>query len=124
MSAFNDALSATFDTVMDVAGEAVVYQRGQQTVELVAVRGETEFEELASDGEAHVQVKSIDWLIRPQDLQLDEVATEPSRGDRIVVDGEQYDLMPGSSNQHWRWSDSRRTFYRIHTVRRGNVPSE
>lgn len=120
MSLISDALSAGFSAIEDMGGERVTYRRGSQEItDVLAVRDHSDFDERASE-ETHVQIKTTDFLIRLKylvDSNYEEVT--PSRGDQIVSgDGETFDLVPGVDNKHWRWSDARKTHYRIFTVRR------
>lgn len=121
MTIFSDALAAGFAAIETVAAETVSYFRGSnyELSDISAVRGQSEFEEVAID-ESRVLVRTVDFLIR-KELLVDgsDNVFEPSRGDYIITaDGEEYEVIAGGSNHSWRWSDSRKTHLRIHTVRR------
>lgn len=119
MSLISKALTAHSARLKQSAGESVSYFRGGQSVALVAVPGQTVFDEVESDGEVRTQSKAVDFLVRPSDLVLDGSATEPRRGDWIKrQDGQRFDVMAGPAGVTWEWSDGHQTFMRIHTVRR------
>jgi len=43
----------------------------------------------------------------------------PQRGDQIQrTDGSVYDVLPGTEGTAWQYSDGRKTFLRIHSVKR------
>lgn len=110
----NEALDHHWDSLKVAAGETVQYVRGSTSFYVTAVVGQSTFDEGAGDGESRVLTKSVDFMIHRDDL-----ATDPQRGDQIKKsNGEVYDLLPGSGNASWQWSDGRQTHYRIHTVRR------
>ncbi|EMI19091.1 hypothetical protein RMSM_03987 [Rhodopirellula maiorica SM1] len=99
------------------AGEFVEYRSGLKRGRVKAVVAESVFEE--SDGEAMIEVKTVDFLIEPSELERIGV-TEPSRGDQITrKSGEVFDTCPGAKDSVWDWSDAaNQTFYQIHTLRR------
>lgn len=116
---FADALRAHCTALQAVAGESVTYRRGNSHVTITAVPGQSVFDESTGATDVVMQTKTVDWLISPDDLKIDGNQSEPQRGDQIIrADGEKLDLLPGSGNKSWAWSDSRKTHYRIHTVRR------
>ncbi|QDT07797.1 hypothetical protein K227x_62250 [Rubripirellula lacrimiformis] len=106
------------------AGEPVIYFRGDAlSASILAVVGQTIFEDVAGDGETRIETKTVDWLITPDELRKAVFRTEPQRGDQIRRnDFEVFDVVPGTSGKVWEWSDGHKTHYRIHSVRR-NVPS-
>jgi len=99
--------------------QAVVYQRGEATVEVLATVGRTEFDLNDSAG-GSVRSVSRDFLIRTQDLVLEGQATLPQRGDRIsetTADGTVYvhEVLGPGSEPAWRYSDPGRRTLRVHT---------
>lgn len=126
MSLFSDALSAGFSGIEDVSGESIVYFDGANEIPVEnAVRGESDFEEFPSEGEVRIRTNHVSWLVRPAKLvAANGEGFEPQRGHRLTAeDGETFEVYPGPDGKHWRWSDSRKTYFRINTVRR-NVPSQ
>lgn len=102
------------------AGECVTYVRGTDEISgVIAVRGQSQFDEFPSDMDARVQSRSLDWLIRPESLELDGSRIEPRRGDLITTaSGDKYEVMPGPDETAWLYSGQFQTFFRIHTVKR------
>ena len=101
----------------------VVYQRGDDSVQLQATVGNTVFRFDDAHGGVTRYV-SRDFLIRVEDLVLDGEAVLPKRGDRIrEPHGEQvhvHEVMgPGRDEPHWRYSDPHRRTLRIHTKQVG-----
>ncbi|GAA4465417.1 hypothetical protein GCM10023156_53160 [Novipirellula rosea] len=101
------------------AGEFVEYRSGLTRGRVKAVVGESTFEQ--GDGEAMIEVKTIDFLIEPSELKRIGIR-EPKRGDQITrKSGEIHDTCQGSSDSVWEWSDAaNKTFVVVHTVRSGN----
>ena len=102
-----------------IAGEPATYIRGDSSIPITVVIGNSDFEEVGADGEIRAQTKSVDFLVNPAELILSGSAIEPQRGDRIQKqNGDVFDLLQGSNGSAWRWSEGRQIHYRIHTVRR------
>lgn len=120
MSWFKDQLRAMHTLIDGGAGETITVRRGVESIEITgAVRGRSDFDNSASDGETRVEIKSVDWIIDPHQYIFGGKQVEPINADQIIAaDGEKYDTMPGLQGNRWRWSDSRKTRYRIHTLRR------
>jgi len=97
----------------------VTYQRGVDSVELKATRGETNVQEATGDGQ--VISTEADWLINPNDLVLFGSETRPQRGDTItdVHNGvtKVYVVMPTVAEDVWRYSDPYGECIRVHTKR-------
>jgi hypothetical protein len=97
----------------------VTYQRGNDSVDLKATRGETQIDEASGDAEVHGAM--ADWLITPGDLDFGSGVVRPKRGDTItdVHNGvtKVYEVMPVLSGEVWRFSDPHGEAIRIHTKR-------
>ncbi|QDV44372.1 hypothetical protein Enr13x_42370 [Stieleria neptunia] len=122
MSLIDDALSLHADVLEGAAGEAVTYQFGDLTIAIEqAVRGQSRFDAVQSDGDVYTEVRTVDWIVR-RALMIDpdtEETVEPSVGATITdVGGAVYDVIPSLNPTGWRWSDARRVSYRIHTTLR------
>jgi hypothetical protein len=91
------------------ASEAVVYTRGATDYAINATAGRTEYE-----SENHQGIKTIaqayDFMILASSLGID-----PAAGDVITWNGRKYEVMKLGVEGCWRWSDTQRTTYRIHT---------
>ncbi|MCL2640724.1 MAG: hypothetical protein FWD53_07760 [Phycisphaerales bacterium] len=98
--------------------QSVVYQRGEDSVEVPATIGTTTFN-VDDGGGALLRIESRDYLIRAADLVLGGNAILPKRGDRIrETSGSQvfiYEVMAPGDEPCWRWSDGYRQTLRIHT---------
>lgn len=114
MSAFRTAIAAARATVQAVAGVAVTYTRGASVVALTATPGRTQFELDNGDG-VILNIESRDYLIDPADLVIAGTASAPASGDRITEGDRVYEVMPFGREPAWRWSDTHRTRYRVHT---------
>lgn len=116
------AQKAAFKSVQRVAGEAVTFTRDSTTLDITrAVRASTNWNtENAAEG-AVVSDKSIDWLIRLDDLTSGTTVYYPARGDTITDEnGTVYRVMPfGPNDQLWSWHDrDGRSVVRVHTRER------
>lgn len=97
---------------------SVVYQRGNQTVEVLATVGQTIFR--LDDGVGGVlRTESRDYLIRTAHLILTGTPALPQRGDQIheMQDGNVYvyEVIAPGDEPHYRFSDPYRRTLRIHT---------
>ena len=93
------------------------YQRGDDSVEVVAAVGRTVFE--IDDGSgAVVQWESRDFLIAAVDLVMAGEIVEPLPGDQIkeAAGGKVlvYEVMGPGKERCWRWSDPYRRTLRVH----------
>ena len=96
----------------------VVYERGEESVEVQATIGRTVFE--AADAYGVVErTESRDFLVLAADLVLGGEAVLPERGDRIrEAQGQKtyvYEVLAPGKEPPWRWSDDYRQTLRIHT---------
>lgn len=105
----------------------VVYQRGEESIELSATVGRTEFEQVDQSGMVN-KIESRDFLVRRSDLILDGAPSLPKAGDRIrETSGNEvfiYEVMSplGGNEPPFRYSDPNRHTLRIHTKHVGTVP--
>jgi len=100
-----------------INGETVTYSQGGADYEITAVRGGSEFDDVASDMDARITTKTMDWIVYTDDLP--SCIQQPERGHTITTStGEVFEAYPGPSGHTWRWLNSHRTGYRIHTVLR------
>lgn len=63
-----------------------------------------------------VRTESKDFIIEANDL-----GCEPQRGDSIIFDGKQYEVLAPNNEPCWRWSGSDNKTYRIHTKFMGDI---
>lgn len=86
----------------------VVYRRGASDTTVNASYGATKYEQVDAGGVA-IESRVWDFLIAADEI------SEPQAGDRIIADGQIYELLPLGGDGVWRWSDPFRQVYRIHT---------
>ncbi len=119
MALLDDALAAHVTTLNAAAGETITFKRGSATVSITAVVGQSQFDEMSTTGEIRPLSKTVDFLVKPSALVLDSAQVVPQRGDQIErADSSVYDVLPGSEGTAWQYSDGRKTFLRIHCVKR------
>jgi len=101
--------------------QSVVYQRGDDSVEVPATLGTTVFN-IDDGGGALLRIEARDYLIRASDLMIGETPILPKRGDRIretsgsgVEQVYVYEVVGPGDEPCWRWSDGYRQTLRIHT---------
>lgn len=99
------------DKLIEHASQTVTYTRAAASVSVSAVIGRSEFEQ--TDGEAITRFRSVDFLIRPEDLVLSGSAATPARGDRITWGTGVYEVMDSGGRPANR--DEHGTLWRIHT---------
>lgn len=92
--------------------KAVLYERGAQSVLVLATIGRTEFEVSDTEG-VQTAYTDRDFLISTADLVLAGVVTLPEAGDRVketlAASVEVYEVLD------WRYSDPHRQILRIQT---------
>jgi hypothetical protein len=99
---------------------SVVYQRGEESIELAATIGRTEFEQVDQSGMVN-KIESRDFLVRRSDLILGGAPSLPKPGDRIRETSDEqifiYEVMSplGGNEPPFRYSDPNRHTLRIHT---------
>ena len=119
MSYLADALTWLPTDLDNTAGETVTYYRGEMAISCRATIGSTTFDQMETTGEIRSQMKAVDFMIAPTSLTFNGRASTPQKGDQVKrTTGEVYDVMTASGVAPWEWSDSRKSLYRIHTVRR------
>ncbi len=90
----------------------VEYRRGEDSCELNATYGRTEYE-VEDDYGIKVGAQVVDFLILAE--AFSPTFDRPEAGDVIVADGVVYEVMSLTGQGHYRWSDPYRTTMRIHT---------
>ena len=93
----------------------VTYRRDQESHEVNATFGRTEYE-VEDEYGLRVGAQVTDFLIPAEVFPFDE----PEAGDQIVADGVVFEVMNLAGQGHWRWSDPHRQTMRIHTKEVGS----
>jgi hypothetical protein len=90
----------------------VQYQRaGQTPITVQATFGRTEYD-ITDGAGASLQTHVVDFLILASDLAD---LHPPQRGDVILANHHQYEVLDLPGDGSWRWSDPYHTTLRIHT---------
>lgn len=98
------------------ASDSVRIVRGPHSTPVVATIGRTHAERTTEDGIV-LSTRIRAYLIAAAEYRFAGQLTEPQRGDLIVeADGATFEVLPPSGEPPFRWSDTGRTTYRIHTV--------
>ncbi|HPM25049.1 MAG TPA: hypothetical protein PLP66_14170 [Phycisphaerae bacterium] len=96
----------------------VTYLRGDDSVDVAATIGRTEFEQADEYGVVH-RTESRDFLVLTDALVLGDKAVLPQTGDRVrETAGDQiflYEVMAPGGEPPYRYSDPYRRTLRIHT---------
>ena len=93
----------------EVLSKEVTYRHGTETVVVRAVPGQTLFRAENEYGQ-WVRTQRRDFIIR-----ADQLDAPPERGDVIVFDGGEFEVLAPNDEPVWRWSDPYHTAYRVHT---------
>lgn len=117
------AQQAALAAGLRVRGQAVLYCRGNTTLEIDhATRGSTRWDVEQIDNGVHAKERSVDWIVSLADMTTAAgTVLEPQRGDEIIDENDVvYRVMPfGPDEQLWKWHDrDSRTAYRIFTKER------
>jgi len=115
VSLLSNSVRLLASTVKQAGGVDIRYLRGSSEVELVAVPGQSDIEGMGIDNEAIV-AKADDWLIDAMDLWLDGLKSLPKRGDRILHDGHEYEVVQRGESACYRWTDQTKQILRVYTV--------
>lgn len=99
----------------------VTYRRGESSCELSATVGRTVFR-IEDEYRRIIRYESRDYLISVADLIIDGTAIQPESGDQIIENGFIYEVMAPANEPEWRYSDSCREIFRIHTKLTGFSP--
>ena len=90
----------------------VTYQRtAQPSVILQATFGRTEYD-VADQTGASIRTQVVDFLFLAEDLGM---LYPPQRGDVVLADDQQYEVLDLLGDGFWRWSDPYHNTLRIHT---------
>jgi hypothetical protein len=113
-SPFETALGASLAALHQFAAVPVTYRRGAASVELTAVRGSTESQEIDEQG-GLVTVRLRDYLIFAEALVLGGQVVPPRVGD-VIEDGPlQCRVLPDGPEPAARHTGPDGTQWRIHT---------
>lgn len=107
-------------TVASVAGVKVTYSRGSASVVLTAVPAVSHSN---ADGQQIItEYRTRDFIVPASDLILSGIEITPKKGDTIeetvgnTVHSYQVARPDGGTEQPWRYTNTGRSFIRIHTI--------
>lgn len=96
------------------AGVPITYTRGDVSIHVTAIVGQTDTESADHDG-VTVRSATRDYLIDAADLVFEGAPTEPRRGDQITQAGRTFEAQPIGGQPAARWSGRDHQRWRIHT---------
>lgn len=96
------------------AGGEITYAHGAITVKIDAAFGSSEFATSIADG-VLVEHSDRDFIFPAADLVLSGVVATPTRGDRITVGTEVFEVMAPGGAQVYRPCDPQGAMIRVHT---------
>ncbi|GIW83211.1 MAG: hypothetical protein KatS3mg105_5018 [Gemmatales bacterium] len=71
----------------------IIYQRGSAEIELDAIFGSYSTQQVDAEGRIYTVVSGLSFTIRQDDFKFDGVKSVPLYGDRIICDGERYEVV-------------------------------
>ena len=101
---FADQLQANLAT-------SITYRRGGTDLSISATKGASQHQVDQMTGV--FSWFDQDWLIPAEVLTIGV----PLSGDKIVYGTEEFEVLPATGEECWRWSDNHETIYRIHSKR-------
>jgi hypothetical protein len=102
------------------ASSEVTYCRGEDSVVVCAVIGNTKVE--VDDGSGtKVKTDIVDFIISAADLVRNGNSIEPQHGDKIYFGRYEYEVLFLAGDGCWRFSDAFGKTMRIHTKRTGDL---
>lgn len=96
------------------AGVTITYTRGPNSVSVTATVGRTEYEREEASGVV-LRFESRDFIVEADDLILNSVTVKPQDGDKIVYNGETYEVLSLDGARPYEPTDNYETQWRIHT---------
>ena len=97
----------------EILADTVSFRHGLSAKEIRAIAGKTVFRSTNEYGN-WVRTETRDFIIR-----ADQLDAPPERGDVIVFDGREFEVLAPNDEPVWRWSDPYHTAYRVHTKNTG-----
>lgn len=102
------------DRLSEVAASLVTYRRGDDEFEILARASPPEAQEIDDDG-AYRDVNQQVWIVKAEDMKIDDASITPAPGDQITSDGIVFDVASDGGIPCFRWSDPWRKAMRIYT---------
>jgi hypothetical protein len=120
MANYSTLLEQAQRTIASVAGVTVKYSRGSAFAVLTAVPAVSNFN---ADGDQIItEYRSRDFIVASDSLFISGLPITPKKGDIIEetvgtsVHRYQVSRPDGGNDQPWRYTDTGRSFIRVHTI--------
>lgn len=118
MSVFSDIIGAGLGLNRQLAGELITYRRGSDEIDELKAKPRGGERLVERSGSAVLLTDEMEWLIKADELLLDETAIQPMKGDEIdwTIGGETLTfklLQPAGMEQCWKWADRGHTHYHV-----------
>ena len=124
MSFLRNSVSSLLSSLQRAGGESILYHVGDLELSITGVRGESEFlsEQYAGQFE---HSKSADWILKATDLNVVGEIVEPSEGDLIQTESDEFfEVQPMANQTVWSWVDPYKTIIRVHSILRETLIDE
>jgi len=112
------------DQLQDNVSELITYDRGGDTVDILATIGETVFITV-NELNFQVELRVRDFIIDPADLILSALRVDPAEGDRIFLPEKsiviEYEVLRLAGEPVFRSSDRFGNLIRVHAKERERV---
>lgn len=105
-----DAASWLADQMQAYVATSITYQGGGADLSITATKG-------TSGHQVDTLSGVISWFDQDWLIPASVLGRTPASGHKIVCGTEQYEVLPPTGENAWRWSDNHQTIYRIHTKR-------
>jgi hypothetical protein len=116
MNALEAVVIGLHDSLAAAAGVEITYSRGEASVELVAVRGRIDHEEIDID-RGSVSSREAAFIVKTDELRLSAGAILPQVGDTIeITGGASYRVQQITGDRCYRFTDQTQKLLRIYTV--------
>ncbi len=113
MSGQDRAVTAGLTAARRVAGQAIVYGRGDTEIEITAIKGRHPIQQI-TDETVYGSGELTDWIFPAADLGALGL---PARGDYVEYAGARFDVVSQPGLDCYSYSDPGRTWLRVHTLR-------
>jgi len=96
-------------------GVLISYVRGNDEVQLEAIAGQSDIEDMGLDNDA-ISIRADDWLIDADLLWINGVKILPKRGDKIIDGPRVFEVVQRGESLCYRWTDQTKLFLRVFTI--------
>jgi hypothetical protein len=113
--------------LQSLGGESVIYRRGNDSIDLIAVPVRTQHDDYSTEDDLSLTARERDWIIAADELVFDGVMIEPQRLDEIDwIDSlgrkHTYQVLQRAGDRCFRHTDLTLTQLRVYTVER--IPND